>query len=47
MLSGVGHENAQLHCGTIFQDAATGISWVECQVFLGAGKTIMVKILFE
>ena len=49
MLSGFGHENARdkFHGGTIFQDAATGIIWVKCQVSLGVCKTIMSKIRFE
>ena len=32
---------------TLFQDAATGIIWVECQVSLGAGETVMSKVHFE
>ncbi len=49
LLSGFGCENAcdKLHGGTIFQDAATGIIWVECQVSLGVGETIMSKMCFE
>ena len=49
MLSGLGCENAhdKLHGGTIIQDAATGIIWVECQVSLGASETVMSKIRFE
>jgi hypothetical protein len=49
LLSGFGCENDRdkLHGGTIFQDAATGIIWVECQVSLGAGETIMSKMRFE
>ena len=49
MLSGFGHENAcdKLHGGTIFQDTATGIIWIECQVSLGAGEIIMAKVYFE
>ncbi len=48
-LSGFDHENAQdkFHSGTIFEDAATGIIWVECQVSLGAGETIMSKMHVE
>ena len=37
----------KFHGGTLFQDAATGIIWVECQVSLGAGETVMSKICFE
>ncbi len=49
LLSGFGHENAsdKFHGGTIFQDAATSIIWVECQVSLCAGETIMSKLCFE
>jgi hypothetical protein len=48
LFSGFGHEDERdFHGGTIFQDAATGIIWVECQVSLGAGETIMAKIRFE
>eukprot|EP00804_Cyclotella_cryptica_P030037 CCRYP_016933-RA/>CCRYP_016933-RA protein AED:0.63 eAED:0.45 QI:0/0/0/0.5/1/1/2/0/311 len=49
MLSGFGREDDRnkFHGGTIFQDAGTGIIWVECQVSLGAGKTVMSKVRFE
>jgi hypothetical protein len=49
LLSSFGCEHARdkLHGGTIFQDAATGIIWVECQVSVGAGETIMSKMHFE
>ena len=49
LLSGFGCENVhdKLYGGTLFQDAATGIIWVKCQVSLGAGKTIMTKMHFE
>lgn len=33
--------------GAIFQDAATGIIWVEYQLSLGAGETILAKDQFE
>ena len=49
LLNGFGKESSRekLHGGTIFQDAATGIIWVECQVLLGAGGTLMSKMPFE
>eukprot|EP00804_Cyclotella_cryptica_P002992 CCRYP_006003-RA/>CCRYP_006003-RA protein AED:0.37 eAED:0.37 QI:0/0/0/0.5/0/0/2/0/118 len=49
LFSGYDREDShdKFHMGTIFQDAATGIIWVECQVSIGAGKTIMLKINFE
>ena len=49
LLSGFGREDDRnkFHGGTIFQDAATGIIWVECQVSLGAGETVMSKVRFE
>ena len=49
LLSGFGCENARdkLHGGTILQDAATGIIWVECQVSLGADETIISKMHFK
>eukprot|EP00804_Cyclotella_cryptica_P022545 CCRYP_009449-RA/>CCRYP_009449-RA protein AED:0.37 eAED:-0.02 QI:0/0/0/1/0/0/2/0/345 len=49
LLSGFGREDDRyrFHGGTIFKDAATGIIWVECQVSLGAGKTVLSKARFE
>ena len=49
LLSGFGCEDDRnkFHGGTIFQDAATGIIWIECQVSLGAGETVMSKVRFE
>jgi hypothetical protein len=49
VLFGFGHKNAhdKLQGCTIFQDSATGIIWVESQVSLGAGETIMSKLQFE
>ena len=34
------------HGGTIFQDTATGIIWIENQVLLGAGENVMEKNRF-
>jgi hypothetical protein len=47
--SGYGHEscNGRFHGGTIYNDAASGIIWVENQVSLGASETIMGKERFE
>eukprot|EP00956_Cyclotella_meneghiniana_P037258 scaffold136161_cov36-Cyclotella_meneghiniana.AAC.3 len=47
--SGFGNEGVlnSFHGGTIFVDAATGIVWVENQVSLGGGETVMAKIRFE
>eukprot|EP00804_Cyclotella_cryptica_P015898 CCRYP_006377-RA/>CCRYP_006377-RA protein AED:0.16 eAED:0.08 QI:0/0/0/1/0/0/2/0/228 len=49
LFSGFGCEDVQnkFHCGTSFQDAATGIIWLECQVSLGSGKTVMSKVHFD
>ena len=43
--SGYGREgcNGRFHGGTIYNDAASGLIWVENQVSLGASKTIMGK----
>ena len=48
-LEGYGRESKdnRYHGGTIFQDAATGIIWVESQISMGAGETIMSKQRFE
>ncbi len=46
---GYGHESAD-HCfqgGTIYNDAASGLIWVENQVSLGANETVMGKSCFE
>ena len=40
-------DNNRFHGGTILNDAATDAIWVENQVFLGAGETIMAKTCFE
>ena len=47
--TGYGRERPEnrYHGGTIFNDAATGIIWVENQISLGAGETIMSKHSFE
>ena len=47
--SGFGRErhNNRFHCGTIYNDAASGLIWVENQVSLGANKTIVGKARFE
>ncbi len=37
----------QFHGGTLFHDAVTGFIWAKNKVSLGAGKTLMAKILFE
>ena len=49
MLTGYGKEGGHncSHGGTIFNDAATSVIWVENQVFLGAGETVMAKTCFE
>ena len=43
--SGYGREscNGRFHGGTIYNDAASGLIWVENQVSLGASETIMGK----
>lgn len=47
--TGYGRERAEsrFHGGTIYNDAATGIVWVENQVSLGANETVMGKARFE
>ena len=47
--TGYGREGAanRYHGGTIFNDAASGVIWVENQVSLGAGETIQSKTRFE
>jgi hypothetical protein len=47
--SGYGCEgcNGRFHGGTIYNDAASGLIWVENQVSLGASETIMGKECFE
>ena len=49
LLSGYGREalHNRYHGGTIFNDAATGLIWIENQVTLGAGDTILAKESFE
>ncbi len=46
---GYDHEgcNGRFHGATIYNDAASGLIWVENQVSLGASKTIMGKECFE
>ena len=39
--------NNRFHVGTIYNDAASGLIWVENQVSLGANKTIVGKAWFE
>ena len=48
-LEGYGREgiNNRYHGGTIFNNAATGIIWVEKQITLGAGDTLIAKQTFE
>ncbi len=47
--SGYGHEgcNGRFHSGTIYNNASSGLIWVENQVSLGASETIMGKEHFE
>ena len=47
--TGFGREQShnRYHGGTIFNDAHSGIIWVENQVSLGAGETIEAKLRFE
>ncbi len=47
--SGYGREvtNSQFNGGTIYNDAASGLIWVENQVSLGTSETIMGKERFE
>ncbi len=44
-----GRESQDCHFqgGTIFNDAASGLIWVENQVSFGANKTVMGKMCFE
>jgi hypothetical protein len=46
---GYGHESADYHFqgGTIYNDAASGLIWVENQVSHGANETVMGKSRFE
>ena len=39
--------NSRFNGGTIYNDAASGLIWVENQVSLGASETIMGKVRFE
>ncbi len=39
--------NGRFHGGTIYNDATSGLIWVEDQVSLGASETIMGKEHFE
>ena len=47
--SGCGHGNLNIrfHGETIYNDAASGLIWVENQVSLGASETIMGNARFE
>ena len=47
--SGFGRERYQnrFHGGTIYNDAASGLIWVENQVSLGANETVLGKSWFE
>ena len=47
--TGYGREgtNSRFNGGTIYNDAASGLIWVENQVSLGASETIMGKERFE
>ena len=47
--SGFGMEvpNSRFRGGAIFNDATTGIIWVENQIYLGADETVMVKPRFD
>ena len=47
--SGFGRErhNNRFHVGTIYNDAASGLIWVENQVSLGANETIVGKAWFK
>ena len=47
--SGYGREgpDGRFHGGTIYNDAASGLIWVENQVSLGSSKTIMGKERFD
>ena len=47
--SGFGGERHQnrFHGGTIYNDAASGLIWIEIQVSLGANETVLGKYRFE
>ena len=47
--NGYGRERRdnRFHGGTIYNDASSGLIWVEKQVFLGANKTVLGKSQFE
>ena len=45
--SGKESDSDKYHGGTIFNDAATGLIWIEHQVSLGAGETLLAKESFE
>ena len=49
LLQGFGHEGEanSFHGGTIFNNAAIGVIWVENQVTLGTGDTLIAKEIFE
>jgi hypothetical protein len=44
---GHGSQDCRLQGSTIFNDAASGLIWVENQVSLGANKTVMGKACFK
>jgi len=44
---GLESQDRRFQGGTIYNDAASGLIWVENQVSLGANKTVMVKARFE
>ena len=40
--------NSNRYCGgTIFNNAATGVIWIENQISLGGGETILAKEVFR
>ena len=45
--TGYGQSGNRFNCGTIYNDAASGLIWVENQVSLGTSETIMGKERFE
>ncbi len=49
IIRGLGRESADHHFkgGTIYNDAASGLIWVENQVSLGANETLRGKSHFE
>ena len=47
--NGYGRERREncFHGGTIYNDAASGLIWVENQVSLGVNETVLGKLIFE